>query len=608
MPLKPLPLAAALAICGSALVLGAAATQAAGAETAGVTLFAPRAALAGPPAAAARPAAPWSFNRAASPATASAPGGAATGPDEPNLGALRFYAGQNDLARVAAEIRLLRAKYPGWEPPTDLFTENRTGESEQPLWDLFAKHDLAGVTEAIAQRQQQTPGWQPSADLGSKLATALAYDELVRASEAKEYGTVIELAAAHRDLLGCGTVDAIWRTAEAMILTDDEAHAADAYRYVLDTCPGPNERLATVQKAAALLKNPEVVDGLIRLGKRLPNGQSEFADIALDGVRQRIGASAAGKTEVQPNPAELDRLAARAHAPGGAKDAELLGWYALSRKDFAAAETWFRAAMTPTPTAKSAEGLVLALRDGGKTEEAVRLAPQYAALGPLNRKLMMEVLVANLADAKQPATPDQLAAMAGAIDAEKSADAAQALGWSRFKAADVAGAAAWFKKSLAWQPSEAAAVGQMLAARRLKNAADYASVVAAYKATYPRVATLDAVMHTASRPVSRPVRQARRGTRRLIARGDGWDQNATAIVKTFEGGHLDEALAMMDARRAAHPEPAGLSVVRGWALYKKGDWDGAKRVFTDAGRRGMSDEAGNGLRQIELGYTNPRYR
>ena len=43
-------------------------------------------------------------------------------------------------------------------------------------------------------------------------------------------------------------------------------------------------------------------------------------------------------------------------------------------------------------------------------------------------------------------------------------------------------------------------------------------------------------------------------------------------------------------------------------FYHNGDWDGAKRVFSslDGGR--YSDERAVGLRVIEAGYTNPRYR
>ena len=49
-------------------------------------------------------------------------------------------------------------------------------------------------------------------------------------------------------------------------------------------------------------------------------------------------------------------------------------------------------------------------------------------------------------------------------------------------------------------------------------------------------------------------------------------------------------------------------MVRGWALYKEGDWEGARQVFNDLSAKGMRDEAVKGLKVIEQGYTNPRYR
>lgn len=534
----------------------------------------------------------------------------ATAAAEPNLSALRFYASQNDLARVAAEIRLLRARYPGWEPPTDLFSDDRPGESEQPLWDLFAKHDLRGVKDAIAERQKQTPGWKPSNDLAEKLALALAYDTMVQASDAKQYGTVLDIAAASRGLLTCGNVDAVWRSAEALALTGDEPHAVDAYRYVLTNCTNPGERLATVQKAGAILKSTDALNGLVAMGKPLPDGTSEFADLRFDGMRRRIGEALAAK---QPaSPADLDALTTRAHAAAGAKDAELLGWYGLSRQDFPGAAAWFREALAGGPSAKAAEGLVLALRDGGKPGEAVAAAQQYASLGPDNRKLMVEVLVTNL-DGKVALPTDAMTALGTAIDDTRAADAAQALGWHLFKAKAFAEAQGWFRKSLAWQPGEAAAVGMMVTARQLKQSAEYAATVSQYSGTYPRVAELATLMRAAekSRPVARqPVRQAshRVAPRTTGGGGEGWDKSATDIVDTFQSGQVDQALAMMDARRAGRAEPKGLSVVRGWALYKKGDWEGARQVFNEVGAKGMPEEASKGLKQIDLGYTNPRFR
>ena len=219
---------------------------------------------------------------------------------------------------------------------------------------------------------------------------------------------------------------------------------------------------------------------------------------------------------------------------------------------------------------------------------------------------MMEVVVSSLADAKGPPAADALASLGAAIDAEKSADAAQSLGWSLFKGGDVPRAQDWFRKSIDWQPNEAAAVGLMLAARRLKHGADYTTVVSTYKDRFARVAELDKVMRVAAAPV-RPVRQARHGSShaRRPAGDGGWDRGASEIVQTFESGHVDQALAMMDARRGQRAEPRGLAVVRGWALYKKGDYEGAKQVFNEVGHRGMTDEATKGLQQIERAYSRP---
>lgn len=554
---------------------------------------------------------PWVLDRP-KPQPLAADGTASDAPASVDVSALRYYARENDLARVAAEIRLLRAKNPGWEPPDDLFSDVKSSEPEQPLWDLFAKHDFDGLNAAIEERKQRIPGWQPSNDLASKLALAQAYDAMVKASDGKEWGTLLDVAAANRGLMTCGNVDAIWRTAEALVRTDDQAHATEAYRYILATCNKPAERLATMQKASALLTSPDAVDGLMRMGRRLAGGTNEFEPLRMDAVRQRVGDAAAGKGTAPASQADLDLLATSARSASGRSDAELLGWLSYAKKDFVQAETWFRASMQAGPSAKGAEGLVLALRDGGKLPEATTLAMQYAGLDHLNRKLMVEVLSAGLnSPTATPLSPDQTATLTAAIDAEKSADGAQAFGWSRYKANDLPGADAWFRKSAGWQPSESAAIGLVVTAKRLKHEADFAAFVGQYKATYPRVAELETALKSAGRPAGR--RMARIGKHVHVARGGGgeggWDAGATAVVNTFQSGQYDQALAMLEQRRQARKsEPGGLTTVRGWALYKKGDWNGAEQVFTELQNKGMTREASEGLRVIKEGYTNPRYR
>jgi len=563
------------------------------------------------PASAPRPAvqantAPWQFS-APKPA-ADAPGGdpaSKSREGEIDLTALRYFAGQGDLARVAAEIKRLREKHPGWEPPQDLFAQSGDSAFEKPLWDLFAQHDYDGVRAGIEAIQDKNPGWQPSSDLTDKLALAEANDKLVKASDAQQWGDVIDIAAGNKMLLTCADVDAIWRTAEALAHTDDEPRALEAYRYILTSCAKREERLATVQKASQILKSPEDLDALLRLGRRLPNGTSEFESVRFDLIRQKLGDAAAGKAGPEASQAEIDALAAHARNANDRGDQQLLGWFAYSRKDFVQAENWFTLALQPGPDPKAAEGLVLTLRGAGKIADAQRLAVQYAGLGPLNRKLMIEVLTTALSDpAATPLSPDDLVTLSQAIDLAKSSEGAQLYAWHLYNANDVAGAADWFRKSADWQQNEAAAIGLIVTAKRLHNMRDYADLVAKYRDVYPKVAALDAAMGgargIAALRAPAPA-QAQTNSPVRVGAGGGWDKNADAIAKTMQAGKVDQALAMLEERRSKGlAEPSGLTVVRGWALYQKGDWEGAKQVFAGLqAKQQQVEDAEFGLATIE---------
>ncbi len=556
------------------------------------------------------------------PAAPAADGQPTNGPASVDESALRYFASQNDLGRVAAEIRLLRSKHPDWEPPQDLFADARGAVDEQPLWDLFARHDLDGLRAKIEGIRTDKPDWQPSSDLARKLALAEAHDALVKASDAKRWGDVIDVASGNKMLLTCGDVDALWRTAEALAHVGDEARATEAYRYVLATCTPADTRLATVQKASLVLGAPGALDSLLQMGKRRPDGRGEFEQVRLDLLRRKIGAVADGISSVQPTQTELDAVAANAAGPEGQADAQLLGWYAYARKDFAGAQKWFQASLADGPNGKAAEGLVLAFRDGGNGDQARRLAIQYGGLDQLNRKLMIETLSAALTDPKSAApTDDELAAFKQAIDDEKSPDGAQSLGWHLYKVNDLVGAESWFRKSADWKPNESAAIGLIVTARRLHHDRDYAELVARYRGAYPKIAELEALMRsrpTWSRPKwvmvrsphgSRPVRvavHARRG--RINNTSGAWDASADQIVKTYEAGQYDTAMTLLEQRRQRRAEPRGLSVIRGWALYHKGDWESAKQVFSSLDGGSPSAEKQEGLRAIQMGYTNPRYR
>ena len=523
---------------------------------------------------------------------------------------------------MSAEIRLIRSKHPDWEPPENLFSEVGSGIDEQPLWDLLGRRDFAALRSKMEEVRREKPEWQPTSDLATKIVLAEAHETLTEASDAHRWSDVIGAASTTPTLLTCDDVDALWRTAEALVRTGDEARAVAAYRYVLTTCTAADVRLATVQKASLLLTAPGALDGLIALGRRSADGRGEFDQVRLDLMRKSIGAATAGTGPAQPTADEIAAVTVSAAGPAGRADAALLGWYARSRKDYEGAIRWFRAALAAGPDAKAAEGLVLTLRDAGQSPEAIKLAFQYADLDPLNRKLMVEVAALSMSDPKAtPLTHEEVAAAMAATDALKSSDGAQALGWYTYKAGDVAKAEAWFRKSADWQANESAAIGLVVSAHRLRHDRDYVARIEQYRAAYPRIAELESLMRprAAARPPARVAVEAHRGSakRVVVARasahpaapkGDGWDRSADDIIKVYNAGQYDQAVALLEQRRQKRSEPRGLTVVRGWAMYNKGDWEGAKQVFSGLDAGNYSEERMEGLRVIQQAYTPPHLR
>ena len=570
-------------------------------------------------------------------------------PAKLDLSALWYFATQKDFGRVAAEIKLIRKTHPDWTPPADLFSAAEGGgPEEQLLWDLFAKGDLDGVHAGIDALQRERPDWTPSANLQGKLALAEARAVLMKASDAKDWAGVITIATANKMLLTCRDLESLWRTAEALGRSGDETRATETYRYAMTTCTSPHDRLATVQKASTVLQSTADLDKLLQLGRKQADGSSEFQSLRLDRIRRTVGEAAGDRSIAAPAQVDIDALATVAKTPAGQSDAQLLGWYSYSRKDYPAALTWFKQALSTGQDPKAAEGLTLSLRASNDTAGARKAALQYAPLGADNRRLLVDIMTTTLADPNaSPASGDELAALGSAVDelksqdgaqalalyadrkkdkaalaawtgkevqwkgedieATKSAEGAEALGWQLYLNNDLRGAETWFQKSTDWAPSEAAAVGLVLTAHRLHRAQDYTSRVAQFRTQFPRVAKLEASLK-ARGPQPWRTRLAARPSPRIAHASDRWDRHDDEIIKTFHSGNYEQAVAMLDQRRSTRSEPRGLSIVRGWALYHKGDWAGAERVFSGLDGGQYSDERATGLKVIEYGYTNPRYR
>ncbi|EMS95559.1 cellulose synthesis protein [Agrobacterium tumefaciens str. Cherry 2E-2-2] len=409
--------------------------------------------------------------------TAQAPAPRATQPasadmPEVDLSALRYFAARGDTQRLQAEIARLRTLYPNWTPPADPLAIPENGDPRlDAMWQLYTDGRYAEVRKAIADRQQAEPGWQPPDNLTGMLSLAEARQRLVNASDLKQYATVVDTAANNPGLLTCGEVDVLWRVADAFANTDRMGRARDAYLYILNNCTIASDRLATVQKASALLP-AEMMDELLAREKPGADGQLEFEPVKNDLARQFV-ARAGEKEGVAVPSAYVMRLQRLAETDKLASDALLLGWYNIRQKNMTEAEKWFRKAREEEDSASASQGLALALIDRNEPREAEDVMYKW-------RKASDDALAtylaatANLLALEPPVVlpPEVLQRIAAETVARKDAATAQQFGWYSLAFRQTPLALQWFSTALGWKPDdEPSAYGMAVSYHDLRNLA-----------------------------------------------------------------------------------------------------------------------------------------
>lgn len=384
---------------------------------------------------------------------ASAPPSGASSPKVDET-ALRYFASKGDTKRLEAEIARLKALYPDWTPPENPLAVREEGDPQlDQMWKLYSEGKLAEVRKAIADRQGAQPGWQAPADLLDRMAMAEAREQLVNASDLKQYDAVIRIGSTNASLLTCGDVDVLWRVAEAFARTRREDRARDAYLYILKNCTKPEERVATIQKALPLLSRQNL-DQLLATEQKMPDGKGEFTAIRGDIARQSLANADTDPKLVVPS-ADLATVEALANDGGLASDDLLLGWYYLRRENPQSAESWFRKAREKESTAKASQGLALALINQNRPAEAEDILYQWLDTDDDIRKVYLAAVANLLATTPPPplATP-VLQRMVQEVYAEKDAAAAQQLGWYADALNQPQTAAQWFKLALDWKPDD----------------------------------------------------------------------------------------------------------------------------------------------------------
>ena len=478
--------------------------------------------------------------------------------------ALRYFASKGDTKRLEAEIARLKALYPQWTPPENPLAPGQAGDPQlDQVWKLYSDGKLAEVRKAIADRQAAQPGWQPPADLLARLAVAEAREQLVNASDLKQYDAVIRIGSANSSLLTCGDVDVLWRVAEAFAQTERKDRARDAYLYVLNNCTKPEERIATIQKALPLLARADL-DQLLATEQKTPDGKGEFASVRNDIARQSL-ANGDADPKLVVAPADIATVQALADQGGLAADDLLLGWYYVRRENPKEAENWFSKAHDKENNAAASQGLALALIQLDRPADAEDILYPWRDTNDDTRSVYLAAVANLLAVTPQaPLSPDVLQRMVQAIYAAKDAAAAQQLGWYADGLNQSQTAAQWFKLALDWKPDdEPSAYGLALTLWKTGDKAGARAIQAAWAGRSERIPTVG----ERSIETSAVGKGAGAGARaRPRATQEDTEQAATSQESVPAGGRTKQ-----QARGCSSTlDPTGLTpaqaLTRGWCL------------------------------------------
>lgn len=465
--------------------------------------------------------------------------------------ALLYYLRENNPDRVEAEIRRLQALYPGWRPPADLssLVTPETAEAQQ-LWTLLGQDKLDDLKAEIGRRQARDPMWQPPQDLLARLQLRDYRHQLVAASDAKDWQSVKTIAGQAPALIDVADLDVLWRVAEADGRTGDTARALDLYRLILSSEMRAPERLATVQKAAIVL-GPNSIGDLLALGRKRPDGTSEFASVVLDITRGRMGKVLSDANAARPAESEIAALEAAAQASRSVDDALLIGWYRFKQDRFQDALTWFHLGRDAGPSAKTALGEILALDRLGRHEDARALAESWRDKDDAILDLFVDLVSAEIgapATVDEPViTPERMANFVAAARKLQSGTAAQVLGWYAFNNKQYAASAAWFDKAMQWKPDAKTAEGHLLAVGRMGDRKQLADLEQRYAASFPEA------VHAAV-----PPRTA------TTAGGEAAPRGLNEAFAAYKAGRADNCLTELGKIGPEAKWPAAARRLAGW--------------------------------------------
>ena len=249
-------------------------------------------------------------------------------PGSEDLRALIYYLDHNDQRSVQAEMRRLRAQFPGWTPPGDLQQLRSQGQAPAAsadvagIWARIERGDHSGARALIDQNRQRVPGWSPDAEMLRVLELNESQQAFDAAVARRDHGAAIAAARRSPGLMRCDRINNAWQLAEMYHGAGQTENAVATYRGVLGSCTGPAEVVPTLEKANEIASLDQL-SALFQTARTTAPGNSSALDALELRLRAGRGASApvvaaAPRTGTQPAAAAAPAVQPAAAAPSGA--------------------------------------------------------------------------------------------------------------------------------------------------------------------------------------------------------------------------------------------------------------------------------------------------
>ncbi|HEX6142544.1 MAG TPA: hypothetical protein VFZ01_07495 [Geminicoccaceae bacterium] len=393
---------------------------------------------------------------------------------------------------------------------------------ERALRYHAAQYDYAAVDREIARLRALHPGWEPPRDLFGGAARQPAEIDVSGLWATYERG---DFAALRRDIEALRRINPAWQPPAKLV----DLMAAAETRAMMKAAVAAGDWQKVVVLAE---RNPEVV-----------NAEPQYIENLWMAAEAHYRLGDAGRAY------DLYRAA---WAGGIDPDQRLstLQKGLANRDDRRLQELIALEADQP--------------RDAAQEARFAEIRRDFAGGGPPNERSRLGLALAKVSAGDVDA--DELAPIEEEAEALRHGDAAQVLGWYHYEREDWPAAERWFERSLAWQPSGAAAEGLARTLMAVGEKERAAEIARAWSGREPKLAAVLSDLEGSAAVEGGSPRQRLAATMQLIRRGGRVDPGVLVAHgwALYELERVSEAAAAFErAREAATGRPAA----RGDATY-----------------------------------------